>query len=105
MQSPSPPPHGWRSCRTFRLCRSPALPNFTAEFYYGLLAPANTPRSIIDRLYKELRLVVTSDDVSKRIAADGGVPIAGTPEDYAANIAREEAKWAAVAKKLGVGPN
>jgi tripartite-type tricarboxylate transporter receptor subunit TctC len=81
------------------------LPGFTAEFYYGLLAPANTPRSIIDRLYKELRLVVTSDDVSKRIAADGGVPIAGTPEDYAANIAREEAKWAAVAKKLGVGPN
>ena len=49
--------------------------------------------------------MVTSDDVSKRIAADGGVPIAGTPEDYAANIAREEAKWAAVAKKLGAGPN
>ncbi len=79
------------------------LPGFTAEFYYGLLAPANTPRPIIDRLYRELRIVVTSDDVSKRIVADGGVPIAGTPEQYAENIAREESKWAAVAKKLDAG--
>jgi len=81
------------------------LPGFGAEFYYGLLAPAGTPRTIVDRLYGELRTVVLSDDVSKRIIAEGGEPIAGTPSEYATNIAREEAKWLAVAKQLGVAPN
>ena len=68
------------------------LPGFTAEFYYGLLAPAKTPRAIIDRIYREMRAVVTSDDVRKYILADGGVPIAGSPERYAANIEREESE-------------
>jgi tripartite-type tricarboxylate transporter receptor subunit TctC len=39
---------------------------------------------------------------TKRIVADGGDPIASTPEEYAANIAREEAKWATLIKKLGL---
>jgi tripartite-type tricarboxylate transporter receptor subunit TctC len=77
------------------------LPGYTAEFYYGLLAPAGTPRPIVDRLYKELRVIVNSDDIAKRIVADGSVPIAGAPDVYAVNIAAEEAKWAAVAKRLG----
>jgi tripartite-type tricarboxylate transporter receptor subunit TctC len=81
------------------------LPGFNAEFYYGLLAPASTPRPIIERLSKDVRAALTSDEVGSRIAADGSTPIAGSPEDYAANIAREEAKWAALAKQLGVSPN
>ena len=55
--------------------------------YYGLAAPAGTPRPIIERLNKELRAIVTSEDVKKRIIADGGGPLASTPEEYAANIA------------------
>lgn len=77
------------------------LPGYTAEFYYGLLAPAGTPRPILDRLHKELRLIVNSDEISNRIIADGGVPIGEGPDVYAINIAAEEAKWAAVAKGLG----
>lgn len=77
------------------------LPGFTAEFYYGLLAPAKTPRPIIDRLYNAMRTVMTSDDVRKYIIADGGLPIGGSPEQYAENIAREESKWANVAAKVG----
>ena len=80
------------------------LPGYTAEFYYGMLAPAGTPRPILDRLYKELALIVNSDDIAKRIVADGGAPIAGDPDVYAINIAAEEAKWAGVAKRLGTGP-
>jgi tripartite-type tricarboxylate transporter receptor subunit TctC len=78
------------------------LPGFEAVVYYGLSAPAGTPRPIIDRLNKELRLIVTSEEIKKRIVADGGEPIASTPEEYASNIAREEGKWAALIKKLGL---
>jgi tripartite-type tricarboxylate transporter receptor subunit TctC len=78
------------------------LPGLDIVQYYGLAAPGGTPRPIVDRLNKELRKIVTSDDVKKRIIADGGGPLASTPEEYAANIAREEGKWAALIKKLGI---
>jgi len=78
------------------------LPGFEAGFYYGLSAPAGTPRPIIERLNKELRLIITSEEVKRRIIADGGDPIASSPEEYAANIEREEGKWEALIKKLGL---
>jgi tripartite-type tricarboxylate transporter receptor subunit TctC len=43
-----------------------------------------------------------SEEMTTRIVADGGDPIASTPEEYAANIEREEVKWAALIKKLGL---
>jgi tripartite-type tricarboxylate transporter receptor subunit TctC len=78
------------------------LPGFEATFYYGLSAPAGTPRPIIERLNKELRSMIESEEMAKRIVADGGDPIASTPEEYAANIEREEGRWAALIKKLGL---
>ncbi len=78
------------------------LPGLDIVQYYGLAAPAGTPRPIIERLNKELRKIVTSEDIKNRIIADGGGPVASTPEEYAANIAREEGKWAALIKKLGL---
>src|SRR5262245_21360047 len=89
--------------------RSAALPDvptaaesFEATFYYGLSAPAGTPRPIMERLNRELRSMIESEEMTNRIVADGGDPIASTPEEYAANIQREEDKWAAVIKKLGL---
>ena len=70
--------------------------------YYGLAAPAGTPRPIIERLNKELRAVLSSEDIKQRIIGDGGGPAPSTPEEYAANIQREEGKWAALIKKLGL---
>jgi tripartite-type tricarboxylate transporter receptor subunit TctC len=78
------------------------LPGFDVVQYYGLAAPGGTPRPIIDRLNKELRAIVNSEDIKARIIADGGTPAASTPEEYAANIAREEGKWDALIKKLGL---
>jgi tripartite-type tricarboxylate transporter receptor subunit TctC len=78
------------------------LPGFEAVQYYGLAAPAGTPRPIVERLNKELRGVLSSDDMKKRLVAEGSDPVPGTPEDYAANIAHEEGKWAALIKKLGL---
>jgi tripartite-type tricarboxylate transporter receptor subunit TctC len=78
------------------------LPGFEAVQYYGLAAPAGTPRPIVERLNKELRGILSSDDMKKRLIAEGSDPVPGTPEDYAANIAHEEGKWAALVKKLGL---
>jgi len=78
------------------------LPGLEIVQYYGLVAPAGTPRPIIDRLNKELTAIVNSDDMKKRLLDAGGDPLASTPADYAKNIEREEGKWQAVIKKLGL---
>jgi tripartite-type tricarboxylate transporter receptor subunit TctC len=78
------------------------LPGFEAIQYYGLAAPAGTPRPIIERLNKELRTILTSDEMRKRLIADGSDPAPSTPEEYAANIKREEGKWATLVQKLGL---
>jgi tripartite-type tricarboxylate transporter receptor subunit TctC len=78
------------------------LPGFEAVQYYGLAAPAGTPRPIVDRLNKELQTILKSDDTKKLMIDLGSEPTPGTPEDYAANIQREEGKWAALIKKLGL---
>src|SRR5436853_2575264 len=52
------------------------LPGFEAVLYYGIAAPAGTPRPIVERINKEMRAIITSDEISKRIIADGGDPAA-----------------------------
>jgi tripartite-type tricarboxylate transporter receptor subunit TctC len=81
------------------------LPGLEIVQYYGLVAPAATPQPIIERLNQELRKIVTSEDVKKHLIDAGGDPIASTPSEYARNIQREEGKWQAVIKKLGLVVN
>ena len=76
------------------------LPGFEAGLTYGLLAPAGTPKPIIERLNKELRALIAAPEVRARIASDGGDPLPSTPEEYAADIQREDVKWSALIKKL-----
>jgi tripartite-type tricarboxylate transporter receptor subunit TctC len=78
------------------------LPGFEAVLYYGLAAPAGVPRPIVERLNAELRKILADDDFKKRLIADGSDPTPSTSDQYAANIKREEAKWAGLVKKLGL---
>lgn len=78
------------------------LPGFEAVQYYGLTAPAGVPRPIIERLNNELRRILAGEDFKKRLIAEGSDPAPSTPEQYAANIKREEGKWAALVRKLGL---
>jgi tripartite-type tricarboxylate transporter receptor subunit TctC len=78
------------------------LPGFEAVLHYGLMAPAGTPAEVIARLNKELRATVSSAEVKARIVADGGDPLPSTPQEYAADIAKEEPKWSALIRKLGL---
>jgi tripartite-type tricarboxylate transporter receptor subunit TctC len=77
------------------------LPGYEAVLHYGIVAPAGTPRPIIDKLNAALRQAVASPDVHEKIAADGAEPLASTPEEYAADIDREETKWAAIVMRSG----
>jgi len=78
------------------------LPGFEVIQYYGLAAPAGTPRPVIDRLNRQLQIVLQSADMKTRLIELGSEPTPGTPDDYAANIKREEGKWAALIKQLGL---
>ena len=78
------------------------LPDFDASLYYGLAAPAGTPRAIIDKLNKVLREALASEEVKRQLGNDGTEITPGTPEDYAAFIDRDEKKWAQLVKASGV---
>ncbi len=78
------------------------LPGFESVLHYGLLAPAGTPKEIIAQVNKQLRALLDSPDVRERIAADGGDPLSSSPEQYTADIDREEAKWSALIRKLNL---
>jgi tripartite-type tricarboxylate transporter receptor subunit TctC len=78
------------------------LSGFEAVLHYGLMAPAGTPADIVARLNGELRAAINDPAVTARIRADGGDPLPSTPQEYAADIAKEEPKWSALIRKLGL---
>jgi len=78
------------------------LPGFESGLNYGLLAPAGTPQPIIDRINRELRIAVDAPDVRARISADGGDPMPSSPEEYTADIQKENEKWGVLIRKLGL---
>jgi tripartite-type tricarboxylate transporter receptor subunit TctC len=78
------------------------MPGFEAVLHYGLLAPAGTPKEIVDKLSVELRKLVDTDDVKQRIHFEGGDPLTSTPAEYAADIDKEETKWGGLVRKLGL---
>lgn len=78
------------------------MPGFEAVLHYGLLAPAGTPKEIVDKLSAELRKLVDIEDVKQRIHAEGGDPLTSTPAEYAADIDKEEKKWSSLVRKLNL---
>ncbi|WP_210340443.1 tripartite tricarboxylate transporter substrate binding protein [Bradyrhizobium sp. CCBAU 51753] len=78
------------------------LPGFDASLYYGLVAPAGTPRPVIDKLNKALHAALTSEEVKRQLGNDGTDITPGTPEDYADFIDKDEKKWAQLVKASGV---
>jgi tripartite-type tricarboxylate transporter receptor subunit TctC len=79
-----------------------ALPGFDASLYYGLVAPAGTPRPVIDKLNKTLNAALASDEVKKQLGLDGTEITPGTPEAYADFIDKDEKKWSQLVKTSGV---
>ena len=78
------------------------LPGFEAVLHYGLLAPAGTPKEIVNRLSVELRKLVDIAEVQKQIHNEGGDPLTSTAAEYAADIDNEGKKWSGLVKRLGL---
>ena len=77
------------------------LPGYETVLRYGIVAPAGTPAPIIGKLNKALRAGLAQESVTKRLEAMGVEPLPGSPEDYAADIDREEKKWSEIVKLSG----
>ncbi len=77
------------------------VPGFDAVLRYGLVAPAGTPRPIIERLNTALRATLASEEVRNRLAIEGAEPLPSTPDEYAVDIDREETQWSKVIKASG----
>ena len=97
-----------------RLPVLPNVPTFAEEGYkdmefgtqFALLAPAGTPRPIIDALYQAIKEASANPDFKERIAQQGGYMVVDTPADYDKYIGEDVAKWASLIKRIGgVGTN
>jgi tripartite-type tricarboxylate transporter receptor subunit TctC len=81
------------------------LPGYEASTWYAVLAPAGTPNDIITRLNSELVKGLRSEDMKKRIAAEGGDIVGSTPEELTAVIKRDIEKWTKVVAASGAKAN
>ncbi len=77
-------------------------PRVSVALWYGVLAPAATPRPVIERLNREVVRAMEAADVRDKLVAQGADPAPGTPEAFATFMQQELAKWAPVVKQAGV---
>jgi tripartite-type tricarboxylate transporter receptor subunit TctC len=78
------------------------IPGYEVSTFYGVSAPARTPRDIIDRLHGEFVRALNSPDVRRRLQELGADPVGNTPEQYTAFMQSEIAKWDKVIKAAGI---
>ena len=77
------------------------LPGYKVESWTGLMAPAGTPKPVIDRLHQEIVRTLADPAVQKRLAEAGFRPQSSTQEAYAQQIRDDIGQWAGVVKATG----
>ena len=77
------------------------VPGYEAGAWFGLLAPAGTPKTVVAQLSAESARILKLPDVSKRISELGAEPVGSTPEEFAALIQSEIAKWGKAVRDSG----
>jgi tripartite-type tricarboxylate transporter receptor subunit TctC len=75
---------------------------FVVTQWHGMLAPAGTPRQLIERLQREIAIALQQPDVATRLARDSTEPIGSTPKVFAAFLKAEHDKWGRVIKQAGI---
>lgn len=83
---------------------SEAMPGFGATIWYGLLAPANTPEPIVDKLYRESEKFLSLPATRERLANVGVIVATQTPAEFGKFIASEIVRWTADCKAAGIEP-
>lgn len=82
-----------------------ALPDYDVVGWNGLLAPAGTPRPIIDRLNSEIVAILAEPEVRAQLERQGTMPAPSTPDEFATLIHTDIAKWAKVVSEAGIQPD
>ncbi len=80
------------------------MPNLEVTTWYGIFAPAGTPRAIVNKLNSEINQAMQAADVKEKLAAQSTDAIVGTPEAFGAYVKKEIAKWSEVVRKAGIQP-
>ena len=80
------------------------LPTFVVSQWFGILAPARTPRPIVDRLYQSIAKVSTTPEFTEQMAAQGVEVVNRKPAEFSDLIRKELAQWSQVIKKAGIKP-
>ena len=78
------------------------VPGYEVQGWNGMLAPAGTPRAIVDRLKSEIVRIVKTPQFAEQFAAEGIVPVGNTPEEFTRVIIADIAKWGKVIRAAGV---
>jgi tripartite-type tricarboxylate transporter receptor subunit TctC len=78
------------------------LPGYETVAWFGVLAPAGTPKEIVNHLSVEIAKIARSPEMRERLTSLGAEPVASTPDEFAAVIARDIAKWTALSKSVGI---
>jgi len=79
--------------------------DFETSQWYGILAPAGTPREVVKRLQEESLKALKSNSVTERFASDSAVGGGGPPEEFAAFIAQQQKIWSDIVKRAGIKPD
>ncbi len=80
------------------------VPGYEASPWNGMFAPARTPKPVIARLNREVVAIMRTADMRDRLAHEGAEPVGNTPEEFAAVMKAESAKWAKVIREAGIKP-
>jgi tripartite-type tricarboxylate transporter receptor subunit TctC len=78
------------------------VPGVVVVNWYGLIAPAKTPRAVIERISAETRKAAQSPEMMQRLAAEGSEAVGSTPKEFEAHIRFEQALWSRVIKQAGI---
>jgi tripartite-type tricarboxylate transporter receptor subunit TctC len=81
---------------------SESLPGFENSGWFGLMAPAGTPKEVIDKIQRDSAKILLSDEFKAKLAQQGMVPVGNSPSDFAAAIREESARWEKVIRQRGL---
>jgi len=81
---------------------SETLPGYTGNGWYGMVAPAGTPRPVVDKLYAEMKRALSNAEFSKHIESLGLEPVSGTPQEFREWVQTEITRWTKVVREAGI---
>jgi tripartite-type tricarboxylate transporter receptor subunit TctC len=80
------------------------VPGYEAVQWYGLFAPAKTPKEIVSKLHEAMTGVLQTAAIRERLTAEGADPVGNTPEEFGRFLKNETDKWGKVVRAAGIQP-